>query len=76
MIAAAPDVKATDGKDIGVTDDGTWQRRGFSPLNGSVATIAITNGNVLDVEVMSRQGKSCLKNAPLKDSDPEQYEIL
>ena len=75
MIAAASDVKATDGKGIGVTVDGTWQRRGFSSLNGIVAAIAVTNGNVLDVEVMSRQYKSCLKNAPQKDSDPEQYKI-
>ena len=63
------------GKDIGVALDGTWQRRGFSSLDRIVAAIAVINGNVLDVEVMSRQCKSCLKNAPLKDSDPEQYEI-
>ena len=30
-----------DGKDIGVTVDGTWQRRGFSSLNGIVAAIAV-----------------------------------
>ena len=52
MIAAASDVKATNGLDIIlVTVDGTWQRRGFSSLNGIVAAISVTNGNVLDVEV-------------------------
>ena len=47
----------------------------FFITHGIVAAIAVTNGNVLDVEVMSRQCKSSLKNAPLKDSDPEQYKI-
>ena len=47
MIAAASDVKATDGQDIGVTVDGSWQRRGFSSLNGIVADMAVTSGNVL-----------------------------
>ena len=49
MIPAGSGVKATDGKDIWPRVDGTWQSRGFSSLNEIVATIAVTNGNVLDV---------------------------
>ena len=60
--------------DIGVTVDGTWQKRGFSSLNGVVAVISITNGKVLDVESMSRHCKSCMINAPMKNADPKRYE--
>ena len=36
--------------DIGVSVDGTWQKRG----GGVVAVISIDNGKVIDVEPMSR----------------------
>ena len=39
---------------IGVSVDGSWQRRGFSPLNGIVAALSIDNGKVIDIEPMSR----------------------
>ena len=31
---------------IGVSVDGSWQRRGFSSLNGIVAALSIDNGKV------------------------------
>ncbi|GBN36216.1 hypothetical protein AVEN_60880-1 [Araneus ventricosus] len=37
----------------GVSVDGTWQRRGYSCLNGVVSTISILSGKVIDMEVMS-----------------------
>ena len=45
--------------DVGVSCDGTWQRRGFSSLNGAVAVISIDTGKILDVEVMSRYCNVC-----------------
>ncbi|GFT07180.1 uncharacterized protein NPIL_178961 [Nephila pilipes] len=38
----------------GVTVDGTWQRRGYSSLNGCVSVISIDTGKVLDIEFMSK----------------------
>ena len=76
MLTAALDLKSGEEgmTDIGVTVDGTWQKRGFSSLNGVVAVISITNGKVLDVESMSRHCKSCMINAPMKNTDPKRYE--
>ena len=57
MIEAASEVKQKEGKDVGISFDGTWQKRGHSSLNGVAAAISITNGKVLDVEVLSRHRK-------------------
>ena len=40
--------------DVGITIDGTWQKRGFTSMNGAVAAISIDTGRIIDVEVMSR----------------------
>ena len=40
--------------DTGVSVDGTWQKRGFTSLNGAVAAISMDTGRILDVEVMTR----------------------
>ena len=45
--------------DIGVSVDGTWQRRGFVSLNGTVAAISMDNGKIIDVEIMQRYCKPC-----------------
>ena len=37
-----------------VSCDGTWKRRGFSSLNGCVATISMDTGKILDVEPLSK----------------------
>ena len=52
--------------------DGTWQRRGFSSLNGAVTAISPDNGKCLDVHVLSKICKSCQhwikqRNHPLFD---------
>ena len=39
--------------DCAVSCDGTWQRRGFSTLNGCV-TLSCDTGKVLDTEPLSR----------------------
>ena len=55
--------KESDVIDIGVSVDGSWQRRGFSSLNGVVAAISIDNGKVIDVEPLSRYCRECAVNS-------------
>ncbi|GFU70655.1 uncharacterized protein TNCV_528081 [Trichonephila clavipes] len=44
----------TEFSQCGVSVDGTWQRRGYSSLNGCVSVISRDSGKVLDVEFMSK----------------------
>ena len=74
MIEAAAEVKQKEGKDVGISFDGTWQKRGHSSLNGVAAAISITNGKVLDVEVLSRHCKGCVDHAALKITKPDEYD--
>ena len=48
-----------DVEDIAVSCDGTWQRRGFSSLNGVVTVIASDTGKCVDYRVKSKQCTSC-----------------
>ena len=60
MAIAAADVKRFEGNsDVGVSIDGTWQKREFSSLNGVVAAISITNGKILDLEAITRYCNVC-----------------
>ncbi|GBM28855.1 hypothetical protein AVEN_43574-1 [Araneus ventricosus] len=45
----------------GVSVDGTWQRRGYSSLNGCVSVLSIDTGKILDVEIMSQYCRTCKK---------------
>ena len=38
---------------VSISCDGTWQKRGFTSLNGDVIIMSTDTGKVLDVEVMS-----------------------
>ncbi|GFT31032.1 uncharacterized protein TNCV_1683891 [Trichonephila clavipes] len=49
----------TEFSQCGVSVDGTWQRRGYSSLNGCVSVISIDSGKVLDVEFMSKVCRLC-----------------
>ena len=60
--------------DVGISGDGSRQRRGFSSLNGMFTTISLTNGKILDIEIMSRYCKACKMKEPLKLSDRTQYD--
>lgn len=40
--------------DCGISCNGTWQRQGFSSLNGCVMAISMDTGKVVDVEVLSK----------------------
>ena len=59
--------------DTSVSCDGTWQIRGFSSLNGTVACISMDTGEVLDIEIMSRYCQSCDANATLEKTDPKEF---
>ena len=45
--------------DIAVSCDGTWQRRGFSSLNGAVTAISIESGKCLGYECLAKTCKAC-----------------
>ena len=56
--------------DTAVSCDGSWQKRGYSSLNG-VVTVSMDNGKLLDIEPMTRTCKSCLLHEKLQTSDPK-----
>ena len=66
-------VSSSDVVDIGVSCDGTWQRRGFSSLNGVFAAISMDSGKVFDVEPMSPSCKACCLKKDLIKTDPTSY---
>ena len=45
--------------DCKVSVDGTWQRRGYSSLNGVVTLMSNTNGKCIDTHTMSKCCKGC-----------------
>ncbi|GFY22394.1 uncharacterized protein TNCV_2176551 [Trichonephila clavipes] len=52
----------------GVSLDGTWQKRGYSSHDGCVSCISIYTGKILDIEIMSRFCRICLKKAKVPDA--------
>ena len=74
MMEASVEVKQQEGNDIGISFDGTWQKRGHSSLNGVAAAISVTTGKVLDVDVLSRHCKGCSEHAVMKETKPDEYE--
>ena len=73
MKSAASEYKNGGVTDVSVSVDGTWQKRGFSFLNGVVAAISIDTGNVVDWEVMARYCKAGKSSEHLKTTDPQAY---
>ena len=68
MIEAAADLKQQEGEVLLVISfDGSWQKRGYSSLNGVATAISVTTGKVLDCEVLSRYCKNCTQHTPLKE---------
>ena len=65
MKDAANDLKGDSDVDITnvpVSVDGTWQKRGFSSLNGVVTAISVDSGKILDSEIMSRKCKGLIRD--------------
>ena len=55
----------------GVSCDGTWQRRGYSSLNGCVTTISMDTGRCIDVEVLTKVCHTCQRHEPEKNNNAE-----
>ncbi len=53
--------QANDSSECGVSVDGSWQRRGYSSLNGVVTAASVDTGEILDVEVLSKDCIGLLK---------------
>ena len=60
-------------KNVTVSVDGTWQKRGYSSLNGVVTVIS--NGKCIDTETLSKKCSSCSFWEKKKDS-PEYDEWI
>ena len=60
--------------DIGVSVDGTWQRKGFTSTLGVVTAISVDTGKVLDSVVLSKSCKGCISMEQVRKSDPERFE--
>ncbi|GFS74495.1 transposable element Tcb2 transposase [Trichonephila clavipes] len=44
-----------------ISVEGTWQRRGYSSMNGCVAALPVDTGKVVDIEIMSSYCPTCRK---------------
>ncbi|GFX68091.1 uncharacterized protein TNCV_921921 [Trichonephila clavipes] len=54
-------------KNIAVAVDGTWQKRGYTSLNGVVIVTSIDTGKVIDVDILSKY--CACKNLPFHEKD-------
>ena len=73
--AAAELKKGSQGiVDIRVTVDGTWQRRGYTSMDGVVVAMSIDSGKILDIEPMSRYCKSCNIMSKTLKNNPQLFE--
>ena len=77
MQDAADEIKGDSDNDVvgvEISGDGSWQRRGYSSLNGTFTALSLENCKVLDCEIMSRHCKSCKSKEPLKKSNKAAYD--
>ena len=74
VIRKSANAQETDVNSSPVSCDGTWQRRGFSSLNGCVTIMSIDTGKVLDTEASSRCCKQCQQHSHL-DKESEEYRL-
>ena len=73
MKHAAEELKLKEkSTDISASFDGSWQKPGYSSLNGIVSAISISTGKVLDFEVKSKKCKECEVYNKM-DRDSEKY---
>ena len=57
-----------------VSCDGTWQKRGYSSLNGCVTVLSMETGKCLDIEILSKVCHGCQRIN--KTIDPEERRVL
>lgn len=53
-------IQKTGSTDLAIAIDGTWQRRGYSSLNGVVAASSIETGKIIDVHCLSKYCHGCV----------------
>ena len=75
MLEAATDLQKENIVDVPISADGSWQRRGYSSMNGFVSAISMDTGKIVDIEPMSRFCKVCSQHQSLRKSNPKSYEI-
>ncbi|CAF1345396.1 unnamed protein product [Didymodactylos carnosus] len=64
-------------RQLSVSGDGSWQRRGFSSLNGVAAIMSSsTTAKVLDIERMSKKCSTCIGALSIKHVSREKYEAI
>ena len=68
MLKAADELKQTS-SDIAVSCDGSWQKRGFSSLNGLVTVISVDSGKCLDFRVKTKKCMACSSWESRKGTD-------
>ena len=56
-------------KDVVVTCDGTWTKRGFTATYGMVVVIAWSTGQILDFEILSKHCTLCANKLRTMDAD-------
>ena len=64
--SAYDDTDGTEDKayhDVSITQDGTWQKRGFSSKYGVIVAIELLTGMVLDYELLSLHCQVCKLSA-------------
>ena len=61
---------ATNSADVGVSVGRTWQRKGFTLLNGELRTISVVSGKVLDRAILSKSYKGFTRMQTIKLKDP------
>ncbi|GBM95321.1 hypothetical protein AVEN_11984-1 [Araneus ventricosus] len=57
-----------------VSVNGTWQRRGYSSLNGCTTIISIDTGKALDAEIMPHYCRTCKTNDNVRYKNKENDE--
>ena len=76
MSVAATELRGSnETADVGVSVDATWQRKGFTSMNGVVTAISVDSGKVLDVSILSKSCKGCVRMKPVEKSDQERYKL-
>ena len=60
--------------DIGVSVDASWQRRGYSSLNGVTTVISIESGKVIDTHPQTKHCQQCALKEKLRKTDSKAYE--
>lgn len=63
--------QTSDVKDITVSFDGTWQKRGFTAKHGVGTCIDVQTGLVIDYQVMTKHCQACALKKSTQTSDDE-----